>query len=303
VASAVAVLAALGASTGLLGASLPAPAQAEPVRAGLLPGLGELLPLPSPQPPSEPPSSEQPSPPEEPSRPPAEQPSAPPSGSPAPAKPPSSGGGLLAPLLPGGQRGQQPGGQQGQQPGGLLPGVLPPSGGGPLPALPGPALPGLALPVGPPVAPRAGPGNAWSLTGTSMKLVGSHYHGVETQQVGGQQVRTLHFTVDRLEVGDLVQQADLGNGRIATVAARPGSTSTVTSGPIDLYVREMSGTLSAAGLPAVPLRLTPETLGLANLDLGFLQLPTLDLHHVAVNNALLSGGKLVIPGSRITLGR
>lgn len=289
-AGALAVLAALAVSTGLLGASLPAPADAQTAQADLLPGLGGLLPLPGGSS-----STSQPAAPQAPQPSPAPQP-APPSGSAPsnplqpllPGQPPApqqgAGGGLLQPLLPGGQQGQ----------GAPLPGLgaLPPN------LLP----PGLHLPVGPPATPTAGPGNAWSLTGTKMKLVGSHYDGVATQQVDGKPVKALHFTVDRLEITDLVQKADLGNGKIVTAAAPPGSTSTVSSGPIELYTRDMSGNLSVAGLPGVPLRLSPDTIGLAGLDLSFLQLPTLTLSNVVVNNTLLSGGQLQIPGSHLSVG-
>ena len=294
-ASALAVFAALGASTGLLGANLPASAEARTAQADLLPGLGGLLPLPGgasstsqPSPQPEPQPSSEPSPEPQPSP----EPAPPSSSAPAnplqpllPSQPPpqqGGGGGLLQPLLPGGQQGAP------------LPGVgaLPPN------LLP----PGLQLPVGPPATPVEGPGNAWSLTGSSMKLVGSRYDGVTTQQVDGKPVKALHFTVDRLEVTDLVQRAKLSNGETVTAAAPKGSTSTVSSGPIELYTRDMSGTLSVAGLPVVPLRLSPDTIGLGGLDLSFLRLPTLNLNNVVVNNTMLSGGQLSIPGAHLTLG-
>lgn len=294
------MFAALGVTTGLLDASLPQTAQAQSTDQNPLPGLvGGLLPLPtgssepspsstSEQPPSDSPSSSPPSSSEDQSsgNPLPRLPVlSPPSSAPTPA-PGKSPGGLLPGLLPGNP-----------QQGGPLPGLLPP-GGGQLPILP--ALPpALHLPVGAPSDPRPGPGRAWTLSGSKMKLGGSRYGGFSDQQVAGRTVKTLHFTVDSLEITNLVQRADLGNGKIVRTAAAPGSVSTIRNGPIELYVEDLSGNLSVAGLPGVPLRLSPDTLGLPNLDLGFLRLPDLTLNNVVVNNADLSGGKLFLPGVHI----
>lgn len=276
---AVPLLASLGVVTGVAGTALPedAAAQERGDDNGLLPGVGELLPPPpglsaptTSAPTTSAPGSSQPDPPTSSDR---HRPSAPLLPRPSGDKP-----GLLP--LPSGDK----------------PGLLPP----PLPAPPPPA-PQLSLPTGPPADVTPGPGRGWTLTGSSLKLGGSHYHGYSQQQVGGETVKTLHFTVDRLEITDLVQRGDLGNGKIVRTSGAPGSVSTVVDGPIELQTQELSGTLSVAGLPVLPLHLSPDSLSLPNLDLSFLQLPDLTFKDVVVHNAELSGGKLHIPGAHIGL--
>ena len=270
---AVPLLASLGVVTGVAGTALPedAIAQERGDDSGLLPGVGELLPPPpglsgsSSEPTTSAPGSSQPDPPTS-----SEQ------------RRPS------LPLLP--------------PPSGDKPGLLPPPSGdkpGLLP--PPPPAPQLSLPTGGPADATPGPGRGWTLTGSSLKLGGSHYHGYSQQQVGGETVKTLHFTVDRLEITDLVQRGDLGNGKIVRTSSAPGAVSTVVDGPIELQTQELSGTLSVAGLPVLPLNLSPDSLSLPNLDLSFLQLPDLTFKDVVVHNAELSGGKLHIPGARIGL--
>ncbi|WP_198319453.1 hypothetical protein [Actinopolyspora erythraea] len=148
---------------------------------------------------------------------------------------------------------------------------------------------------------RPGPGRTWTLTSSSLTLRGVRYQGFAMREVAGEQVRTMHFTVDELLIRDLVQRGDLGNGRVARVAADPGSVSTITEGPIELYTRKLTGTLNVAGYPLVPVELSPEALLLPDVDLGFLELPELTFSDAVVRNAELSGGKLFIPGAEIAL--
>lgn len=148
---------------------------------------------------------------------------------------------------------------------------------------------------------RPGPGRIWTLTASTLTLEGVRYHGFATKEVAGEQVRTMHFTVEKLEITDLVQRGRLGNGRVIEVAGAPGSVSTVTGGPIHLYTRELTGTLTAAGFPVIPITMSPEALMVPNIDLSFLELPSLTFTDAVVRNVELSGGKLHIPGASIEL--
>ncbi|WP_218120248.1 hypothetical protein [Actinopolyspora mzabensis] len=148
---------------------------------------------------------------------------------------------------------------------------------------------------------RPGPGRSWTLTASSLTLRGVHYQGFAMREVAGEQVRTMHFTVDELLIRDLVQRGDLGNGKVARVAAAPGSVSSVTEGPIELYTRKLTGTLNVVGYPLVPVEMSPEAFLLPDVDLGFLELPELTFSDAVVRNAELSGGKLFIPGAEISL--
>ena len=179
------------------------------------------------------------------------------------------------------------------------PSYAPPRPPGLLPQLLGPVT-ALVLPPTEPTDPRPGPGRIWTLTSSDLTLYGTRYHGYAQQDVNGRPTTTLHFTVDALEIKDLVQRGWLGNGRNLKAAGAPGSVSTIRNGPIDLYVLQLTGTLSAFGFPLVPLTLSPNTLLLPNLDLSFLKLPVLSFRDVSVRNVDLKGGDLRIPGARIT---
>lgn len=159
------------------------------------------------------------------------------------------------------------------------------------------------LPAGPTSPPETdpGPGRAWTLTSSNLKLIGSRYHGYAEQDVQGRKVTTLHFTVDKLEITDLVQRGDLQNGKIVKAAGAPRSVSTVSKGPIHLYTQKLTGTLAVAGYPIVPITLSPNSLALPNLDLSFLQLPDLTFKDAVVHNVYLGGGNLHIPGATITV--
>ena len=161
----------------------------------------------------------------------------------------------------------------------------------PLPA-PAPAPKPAALPPASSSDVRPGPGRSWTLTASALKLVGSRYRGIEERDG----VRTLHFTVDRLEITDLVQRGALSNGMTLRTAARPGSVSKVVNGPIELYTQELTGTLAIARTT-----LTAESLAMPDLDLGFLKLPELTFTDAIVRNTDLAGGTLTIPGAHIGL--
>lgn len=172
----------------------------------------------------------------------------------------------------------------------------PPAG---VPQLLGPVT-ALVLPPTEPTDPRPGPGRVWTLTASDLTLHGVRYHGYDVQDVAGRPTTTLRFTVDRLEITDLVQRGWLANGRNVKAAAAPKSVSTIDHGPIELHVLQLTGTLSALGFPLVPLTLSPNTLLLPNLDLSFLKLPVLSFRNVTVRNVDLRGGNLRIPEARIT---
>ncbi|WP_219905305.1 hypothetical protein [Actinopolyspora mortivallis] len=146
---------------------------------------------------------------------------------------------------------------------------------------------------------RPGPGRVWTLTASTLTLEGVRYNGFALKEVDGEQVRTMHFTVDTLRIGDLVQRGGLTGDDSVRVAARPGSVSTITEGPIELYTRKLTGTLNVAGYPLVPMELSPESLLIPDLDLGFLELPKLTFTDAVVRNVELDGGKLFIPGANI----
>jgi hypothetical protein len=157
------------------------------------------------------------------------------------------------------------------------------------------------LPTGPASTSQPGPGREWTLTASNLTLNGVRYQGYSDQQVAGQTVKTLHFTVSSLQITNLVQRGMLGNGQNVRVAAAPGSVSTVTNGPIELYTANLSGTLSVAGFPVAPITLSPDSLLLPDLDLGFLKLPSITFKNATVRNVDLDGGTLFIPGADITL--
>ncbi len=178
-----------------------------------------------------------------------------------------------------------------------------PSSGAPVPpssAPPAPSTPHLPTADPKPGEVEPGPGRAWTLTSSKLTLIGTHYHGYESREVNGKQVKTLHFTVDKLKIKDLVQRGKLGNGKDIKAASAPGLVSTVTEGPIDLYTQKLTGTLNVLGYPAVPVTLSPDSLLLPNLDLSFLRLSKLTFTDAVVHNVKLGGGNLFIPQVKIS---
>lgn len=156
-------------------------------------------------------------------------------------------------------------------------------------------------PANPDASAEPGPGREWTLTASTLTLRGARYHGIVEQDVAGRPVKTLHFTLDALEVTDLVQRGELPNGKDVRVAGAPGSTSTVTEGPIEIFTRELTGTLSVAGFPLARITLSAETLALADVDLSFLRLPDLTFRDAIVRNVYMAGGTLRIPGASVVL--
>lgn len=221
------------------------------------------------------------------------------------AQTPSPGSGEPAP------GGSAPNPSERPAPGGSAPGDSSPGGSGPgdppSPEPPPGQAPGQGdsgnrLPTGEEGSGDAapGPGRTWTLTADQLTLEGSRFHGTSQEQVDGRAVTTLHFTADRLRVKSLEQRSDLGNGRELRVASAPGAESTV-SGPVEMKVRKLSGTLDVGGFPLVPVVLSAETMAPPDVDLSFLQLPTLTFDDVTVRNVDLSASQLHVPGARIGL--
>ncbi|GAA2802071.1 hypothetical protein [Saccharopolyspora taberi] len=180
------------------------------------------------------------------------------------------------------------------------PNLLPLPVPAPLPVPVPPPVAGGGLPPAEATGTAPGPGRIWTMTGSRLKLSGIRYRGVADQDSGAGPVRTLHFTVDRLEITDLVQRGRLGNGRVVRAAGAPGGVSTV-SGPAELYTVQLTGTPEIAGVPLVPITLSPDSLLLPNLDLGLLKLPELSFTGVTTRSTDLSGGTLRIPGATVRL--
>lgn len=163
-----------------------------------------------------------------------------------------------------------------------------------------PLLSGSPLPIVAPGSPAEsvapGPGRIWTLTASQLALTGIRYHGHAQREVAGRLVTTLHFTIDRAEIRDLVVRGVLGNGKNLNVRAQPGSTSNV-EGPFEFYTQELVGTLLIAGVPVVRLRLSPETL--PDIDLSAIAIPGLTFADAVARNTDLVGGDLSIPDVRI----
>ncbi|SDG38520.1 hypothetical protein SAMN05216553_107458 [Lentzea fradiae] len=163
---------------------------------------------------------------------------------------------------------------------------------------PGTEPPAPTSPAPPPPAPApvAAGGREWTLTASRLELGGLHYAGVVDAVVDGQVVRVLKFTASDMKIRDLVQSAGASPDRRLVTAARPGSTSTVTTGPggrIELFTVQLKGDLDVLGIK-VPV------------DYSAAHPPPLDVPFavftdVTVRNTDLVGGTLTIPGSRTYL--
>lgn len=169
--------------------------------------------------------------------------------------------------------------------------------GGPVGRAPSPRDPAPVPPPPPGAAP--GPGRIWTLTASKLVLSGTQFHGYATQQVCGKPVLTLHFTLSALHITDLVQRGQLLDDEMVTAVAPPGSVSTVTNGPTELYTVSLTGTLNVLGFPVIRITLAPNGILPPNLDLSFLTLPDITFTDVIARNVDLNGGNLFIPGAHI----
>lgn len=147
---------------------------------------------------------------------------------------------------------------------------------------------------------RPGPGRLFTITASSLTVADTQYRGVEAQDVAGRPIRTIHLTVKGLTIADLVERADLANGRILTITA--GGMSSITSGPIEMYVEKLTGTLNVVGLPTASVTLSAQSVLTPNVDLGFLSLPTLTLNNVTARIVFIRGGDVHVPNAHQTIG-
>jgi len=144
----------------------------------------------------------------------------------------------------------------------------------------------------PPVpAPVAAGGREWTLTASRLELGGLNYAGIGEALVSGKLIKVLKFTAGDMKIKDLVQNAEISPGQKLVTAARPGSTSTVSPGRIELYTVQLKGNLDILGIK-IPVDYTTASPPPLNV-------PFATFTDVTVRNTDLIGGTLTIPGARI----
>ncbi|WP_025360711.1 DUF6114 domain-containing protein [Kutzneria albida] len=153
------------------------------------------------------------------------------------------------------------------------------------------AKPTTTTTVAPPPAPPAG-SRAWTLNASRLRMSGLNFGGVVDAVLSGQVVKVLQFTASDLEITNLVQTADFGNGHKIVTSAAPGSTSTVSPGSrVTLLTQRLKGNLNLLGIkiPVDYSAASPPPL----------TIPLVTFTEVTVTNTDLRGGVLRIPGARI----
>ena len=145
--------------------------------------------------------------------------------------------------------------------------------------------------VSPPQVPAGT--RAWTLTATKLSMNGLSFGGVVSTVLSGKPLNVLKFTASTLNIDNLVQTADLGNGHKIVTSAAPGSTSTVTTsgGKITLLTAELKGDLDILGIK-IPVDYTAAAP-------PPLTIPGVTFVNVTVTNTDLDGGVLTIPGAKI----
>jgi hypothetical protein len=163
------------------------------------------------------------------------------------------------------------------------------------PAQPPSAEPSPSTPAPPPPAPApvAAGGREWTLTASRLDLGGLNFAGVVDALVSGQLVKVLKFTANDMKIKDLVQTGEISPGYKLVTAARPGSTSTVSPGRIELYTVQLKGNLDLLGIK-IPVDYTAAHPPPLNV-------PFVTFTEVTVRNTDLIGGTLKIPGARISV--
>ncbi|GGM80865.1 hypothetical protein GCM10011609_15960 [Lentzea pudingi] len=152
-----------------------------------------------------------------------------------------------------------------------------------------------STPAPPPPAPApvAVGGREWTLTASRLELGGLDFVGVVDALVKGQVVKVLKFTANDMKIKDLVQSGEISPGVRLITAARPGSTSTVSPGRIELFTVQLKGNLDILGIK-IPVDYTAAHPPPLNV-------PFATFTEVTVRNTDLIGGTLKIPGARISV--
>ncbi|MET9225010.1 hypothetical protein [Lentzea sp. NPDC003310] len=161
------------------------------------------------------------------------------------------------------------------------------------PTPPPSADPSTPAPPPPAPAPVAAGGREWTLTASRLDLGGLNYVGIVDALVNGQVVKVLKFTASDMKIRDLVQSAEVSPGVRLVTAARPGSTSTVSPGRIELFTVQLKGNLDLLGIK-IPVDYTAAHPPPLNV-------PFVTFTEVTVRNTDLVGGTLRIPGARISV--
>jgi hypothetical protein len=151
--------------------------------------------------------------------------------------------------------------------------------------------PSTPAPPPPAPAPVAGGGREWTLTASRLDLGGLNFVGVVDSLLNGKVIKVLKFTANDMKIKDLVQSAEISPGMKLITAARPGSTSTVSPGRIELFTVQLKGNLDILGIK-IPVDYTAAHPPPLNV-------PFVTFTEVTVRNTDLIGGNLTIPGARI----
>lgn len=133
------------------------------------------------------------------------------------------------------------------------------------------------------------PEEPWILKSSLLTLHGLDYKGiVEVKTYSGTVKKVLKFTATGVDIKDLHQLVKGAGGTTTHVAAREGSISTFSNGPITMYTEELSGNL----LGIIPITFSPKSPPPLNL-------PEVFFTEVTVTQAGQFGGDLTIPGMRL----
>ena len=139
-------------------------------------------------------------------------------------------------------------------------------------------------------APNLLPDEPWTLKSSLLGLHGLRYHGiVRVRTANGTVKKALKFTATGVDIGDLHQLVDGGDGKTTYhVQAREGSTSTIRNGTVTMYTEKLQGNLFGV----VPITFTPRIP-------PPLTLPETAFTNVTVIQAGQFGGTLTIPGMHL----
>ncbi|SDL49955.1 hypothetical protein SAMN04488074_111166 [Lentzea albidocapillata subsp. violacea] len=171
--------------------------------------------------------------------------------------------------------------------------AIPPPASSSVPTPPPSTEPSTPPPPPPAPAPVAAGGREWTLTASRLDLGGLNFVGVVDALLNGQVIKVLKFTAADMKIKDLVQTAEISPGVKLITAARPGSTSTVSPGRIELYTVQLKGNLDILGIK-IPVDYTAAHPPPLNV-------PFVTFTEVTVRNTDLIGGTLTIPGARISV--
>lgn len=150
----------------------------------------------------------------------------------------------------------------------------------------------------PAAAPRAGAAGEFTLTAAEITIDGLRIEGTGSAPDDNRQRTTLRLSALQALARQLAIQAPAPAGRLAITCP---ADCLIAGRPARLYVLELTATPVVAGIPTVPITLSPTFPLPPPAALGILQLPRLTFRDLRARLVLVTSDLVATPATRVDL--